>query len=147
MILAGVASCVRPLGIIGISRETSAAMYRGVVEVRHIMAYLDPIRIGSPADWHDPVNHPERILPPRPTFPWFGLSPVYQVGLFNLPDDRSMLTPACTRTASFPIWVPALLLCAPYLWLLRTSRQNRSTAQGGIASTVFAGSLSGRVEV
>jgi hypothetical protein len=131
LLLAGAWSCVTDvehnLGPFALSRELSLRLHRGVVAIRQITGYEQPVTL---ADWQniDPVAHPERISPRQPSFPWFGYSSDRQTAMaearpqhLELADD-ALVMPANIRVVFFPIWLPAILFCAPLFGIRRVRR-------------------------
>ena len=124
LLLTGVISFFLRPGMI-VSSQTYAQMWRGVVDIRRITSYEEPLTVTS---WHDFQGHPERFVPRQPRFPWFGVSSPYQIGLARDPDHRAVITPANCHSVYFPLWVPAMLLCIPFVWSRRNLLKGRTEA-------------------
>lgn len=130
---AGAWSCVTDvehnIGPFALSRELTLHLHRGVVAIRQITGYEQPVKL---ADWQyfGPVTHPERISPRQPSFPWFGYSSDRQVGTAEARphhlevSDDALVTPANIRVVFFPIWLPAILFCAPLFGIRSVRRVN-----------------------
>lgn len=127
----GIYSCIvgirGNLGPFSLPNDTAARIRNGVVSIRHITAYDHDAPVAD-GDWHDPVNHPERVMPMPPGFPWFGFSDGHKTGVAMIPDRASIIIPADYWILFFPIWLPAMLLVTPLLWRMRGGRNKKTIA-------------------